>query len=202
MEKRNIRGQFLKVPEGVKTKKMLEVERRIGRPLEEDFKENYIKRGWGQKRLANHWGVKKELVFAENLLPGRTCWVKKLKLEGQVRRLRDAENTLEPEPKGKRCELCKAEDLALDKAHWVSRASGGSSRRFNILSVCPNCHRKLHYDDKPTLKKACEVLLLREATKVIEGKLPEDQKRNLLYELSQAIIKRVPLSGSMYELII
>jgi hypothetical protein len=56
-------GRFKATPAGVKTAKMLQVESKLGRTLEEDFEKYYVQEQWGQKRLANRWGVKRELIF-------------------------------------------------------------------------------------------------------------------------------------------
>jgi hypothetical protein len=48
--------QFKRTPDGVKTSRMLEVQKRIGATLEDDYKAKYLDGGWGQKRLADHWG--------------------------------------------------------------------------------------------------------------------------------------------------
>jgi hypothetical protein len=192
---RNKKGQFQRIPEGQKSQKMLEVEKRLGRTLEEDFGENYTNKHWGQKKLANRWGVKKEQIFSENMRGGRRCWVDMLSL--QVRRLGNGKEVATSKKERNHCELCMVEDVALDRAHWVSATSGGSRRRYNILAVCPNCHRKMDSDDASTIKKAREVILLREATKVIESRIPEDQKRHLLVGICEAIISRVPLSNEL-----
>ena len=192
MENRGKKGQFKRTPQGQKTDKMLEVEERLGRTLEEDFQEFHIGKNWGQKRLANRWGVPRGLVFNENMRGGRRCWATMLRLP--VRRI-SSEETVRSAKVGERCcELCLQRDVALDKTHWVSAKSGGSSHQYNILTVCPNCHRKLDTDNKTTIAKAREVLLLREVTKLVESRLSEYLKRRLLVELSNAIINRIALS--------
>jgi len=56
--------QFKRTPTGAKTPKMIEVEGRIGRSLEEDYTELYLNGPYGQKRLANRWGVKKTQILS------------------------------------------------------------------------------------------------------------------------------------------
>jgi len=72
-------------PPGKKTPKMLEVEKKIGCSLEEDFNEYYIKKKWGQKRLAKKWRVGRNLIFGKNLRGGRRSWSQML--DFHVRRL-------------------------------------------------------------------------------------------------------------------
>jgi hypothetical protein len=48
---------------GVKTSRMLEVEARLGRTLEEDFEDYYVEKGWGQKKLTKRWGVTRAAIF-------------------------------------------------------------------------------------------------------------------------------------------
>jgi hypothetical protein len=48
---------------GIKTPRMLEVEARLGRTLEDDFREYYVEKGWGQKRLSGRWGVTRAAIF-------------------------------------------------------------------------------------------------------------------------------------------
>jgi hypothetical protein len=83
--KRASTGQFLPTPKGQKTPKMKEVERHLGRTLEEDFHEYHLEKGWGQKRIANRWGVPRNLIFSTSTRGGRRSWVTMLDLP--VRRL-------------------------------------------------------------------------------------------------------------------
>jgi hypothetical protein len=54
--------QFLRIPKGEKTPKMLEVEKRLGRKLEDDYREYYIEKKWGQTKMANRWLVPKGVI--------------------------------------------------------------------------------------------------------------------------------------------
>jgi hypothetical protein len=93
-------GRFMPTPSGVKTELMLRVEKKIGRTLEEDFQEYYVEKGWGQKRLAERWGVKRATIF-RGPRPKR-CWVERLNLN--VRRYSDKiEKKFSSEPE---CEIC------------------------------------------------------------------------------------------------
>ncbi|GAH66950.1 unnamed protein product, partial [marine sediment metagenome] len=49
--KRNAKGRFMPTPLGRKTPKMLEVEKKLGCSLEEDFYEYYVNKKWGKKSL-------------------------------------------------------------------------------------------------------------------------------------------------------
>ena len=70
------RTQFKRTPDGVKTERMLEVEDHIGATLQDDYRARYLEGGWGQKRLANHWGVARNQVFGycvEGVATGFKC---------------------------------------------------------------------------------------------------------------------------------
>ena len=182
-------GQFRPTPLGQKTPKMLEVEARLGRTLEDDFREYYIEKRWGQKRLANRWGVQRNLVFATNLRGARRSWAKMLNLD--VRRL-NGENTSAPSPSDSKltCEICSAFDTFLDNAHWISNRNGGGTQSYNILRLCPNCHRKLDRDDPATTTQAMEILLFREAKRIIEIGRDSKAKRHELAKVCEAIVTR------------
>jgi hypothetical protein len=53
---------------------MLAVEKTLDQTLEEDFQEYYIRKNWGQKKLANRWGMKKAQIFDDHMPGGRRCW--------------------------------------------------------------------------------------------------------------------------------
>ncbi len=182
-------GRFKPTPEGVKTPKMLEVEQRIGASLEKDFEEYHIKKGWGQKRLANRWGVSRSLIFSTTMRGGRRSWVEMLKLN--TRRI--GCNTPAKSPPKLVCELCNAPESSLDRAHWVSHRDGGSASAYNILNLCPNCHRRLDRDDKTTISSCLEILLFRECRRIIEGSGGQAAKRKKLVEMAKAILERKPL---------
>ena len=71
--------QFKRTPDGVKTKRMLEVEDKIGTTLEDDYRTQYLYGDLGQKRLANRWGVQRALIFSR-LPDGRRSWIQMLGL--------------------------------------------------------------------------------------------------------------------------
>ena len=71
--------QFKRTPDGVKTKRMLEVEDEIGTTLEEDYRTQYLNGDLGQKRLADRWGVQRNQIFAR-LSGGRRSWIQMLGL--------------------------------------------------------------------------------------------------------------------------
>jgi len=54
---------FERTAPGQKTTAMLRVETKLGRTLEEDYQEFYLKQGWGQRRLPKRWGVDHNTVF-------------------------------------------------------------------------------------------------------------------------------------------
>jgi hypothetical protein len=180
-------GQFVPTPKGVKTPLMLKVEKKLGRTLEEDFKDFYTLKGWGQKRLANRWGVGRNLIFKSTLRSNRRCWVEMLGLN--ARRL-TADKARDERQDEESCELCGITGVALDGAHWVADAAGGSSASYNILKLCPNCHRKLDRDDIEVVSACREMLLFREVKKLVETGRDIPTKRRRLVELTRAILHR------------
>jgi len=77
---RNAKGRFKPIPQGRKTPKMLEVEKKLGCTLEEDFYKYYGDKKWGQKRLAKRWGVGRNLIFGKSLKGNRRSWTQMLNL--------------------------------------------------------------------------------------------------------------------------
>src|ERR1044071_6698918 len=138
--------KFVRTPEGEKTPIMREVEKRIGRTLEEDFQEHYVKKGWGYRKLANRWGVSKDTICTNR---GRArSWVEILNLPAR----REFSNGTPKTISSPSCEICNANDVRLDEAHWFANRHGGSKKSYNILKLCPNCHRKLDRDDSTTIE--------------------------------------------------
>jgi 5-methylcytosine-specific restriction endonuclease McrA len=180
--------QFKPTPNGEKTPRMLEVEARIGRTLEEDYREFFLKnrgrRGYGKKALANKWGVSRGLIWGP-LGPGRRCWVEMLKLE------RDTTATEQQSRRASRkCEICPTDDVALERAHWIPRSEGGSTRADNILKLCPNCHTRLDGGDPAILKRAQRVLLVRAADAELKSTTVRDETmQRRFYDLCVSILE-------------
>lgn len=184
---RNDHGQFLRTPQGVKTPRMLEVEATLGRTLEEDYQEFYLEKRWGQKRLATRWGVARSLVFSSHMRGRRRSWVQMLGLT--VRHAEEAK----PSPGRSRhrpeCEICGWSDGPLDGAHFIPYSEGGS-RGWNILRLCPNCHRRLDSHDKEILERAKGALLERETRRILaEERDPSEVRRRLLW-LAKKVVQR------------
>lgn len=191
MKRNKWTGQFEPTPAGEKTAKMLEVERRLGRTIEEDFAEYYVKKKYGQKRLVQRWGVPRNIVFSMSMRGGRRCWVQMLGLPVRRSGTQDSEppHSLPPEE----CEICGADDLPLDGAHWVPVSSRGSNQSYNILRLCPNCHRRLDTGDQNTERAARSALLYRETCKLLDAPLSDSAKKTKLVELASAIMQRKPV---------
>ena len=179
----------VRTPEGQKTKKMLEVEKRIGQTLEKDFNLYYVEKGWGQKRLANRWGVKKDLVFHSNARNRSRSWVEMLNLP--ARRIEtEIEQPIKEADHKHRCEICEEFGEHFDKAHWISAEKGGSDRTFNILRLCPNCHRMLDRDASFIAERAREVLLFREVKRIIETAEDSIEIQRKLVKICAEIVNR------------
>jgi len=171
---------------------MLKVEDKLSRTLEEDFREFYVEKGLGQKRIAQRWGTQRQTIFGTNKRGRRRSWVQMLDLP--VRRDRESDDEIEQESASRlKCEVCGSAAQPLDDAHWVSARDGGSKESFNILRLCPNCHRLLDRDDAAKTKLAKEVLLFRVVKKIIETGLDTDAKRTRLAQACEGIINRKPV---------
>jgi len=142
------RGTSLRTAPGIKTSKMLEVERRIGRTLEEDFREYYVLKGWGYRRLAKRWGVGYNTICTSQKRNRQRSWVE---MSGLPARREPSDRESHP-VFGPTCGVCSANDVGLDDAHWVARRDGGSRKPCNVLHLCPTCHRKLDRDDPATIE--------------------------------------------------
>jgi len=166
---------------------MLEVESRIGTTLEEDYKAYYLDGRWGQKRLANRWGVARGQIFGA-LRGGRRNWVEMLDLPAKGNR-NDAKRS---DDKAKGCEICGATDVNLEGAHWIAARDGGSTRKDNILKLCPNCHTRLdQLEDAATTKRAREILLMRAAESLLNStSAREEHFQRRFFELCACIIER------------
>ncbi len=179
--------QFQPQPEGVKTPRMLEVEKRIGRTLEEDYKTNYLDGRMGQKRLANRWGVARGQIFG-NLRGGRRNWVQMLHLpkKGEKNTPKHSERSSHA------CEICGTTNIPLENAHWIAARDGCSSRADNILKLCPNCHTRLdQLKDENTTSRAREVLLLRAAESLLQSTSARgDQMQSRFLNMCRSIIER------------
>ena len=183
---KSLRKYFVRTPDGEKTPKMIEVEKKIGRTLEKDFQEYHIEKGWGQVRMAKRWGVKRNTIFHSIPRSGQRSWVEMLNL--RVRRETAEKKTQTSITKP--CEICGANDVGLDEAHWFANTHGGSTKSYNILKLCPNCHRKLDRDDPVTIEFCREKLLFREVKKLIESNSTTPKRlRNLI----EAILHRKQL---------
>jgi hypothetical protein len=185
----NKRTQFERIPDGVKTPLMLQVEKRIGATLEEDYRSNYLSGKMGQKRLADRWGVARGLVFSP-LRGGRRNWVQKLSLPPKGGTVPSARR----ERLADKCEICDDRPVPLEAAHWIPDAEGGSRSADNILRLCPNCHAKLDRSkDELTTRRAREILLLRAADSFVRltRERGEQIERRFL-DLCLSIIERKP----------
>jgi hypothetical protein len=180
--------QFKATPDGVKTARMLQVEKKIDVSLEEDYLRNYINGGLGQKRLASRWGVSRNLIFGSSR-GNRRNWVQMLKLP---KKSSDADKNTPSPSLNEGCEICKIVGVPLEGAHWVPARDGGSSKSFNIIKLCPNCHTLLdNAEDQSITSRAREVLLARAAEQLLNSTSSREikfQKRFLA--LCKCIIER------------
>jgi ribosome-binding protein aMBF1 (putative translation factor) len=167
---------------------MLKVEDQLGHTLEEDYQEYYVRQGWGQKKLAQRWGVGRNLIFKTSIREGRRSWTTMLGLPVRGERTADVETS--PRPK---CELCGEDKIRLDGAHWVPRSEGGSDESYNKLAVCPNCHRLLDDGDQEKQALAKATLVWRVVSQAHQRPTSVPEARLRLLDLVTAIINRKPI---------
>jgi hypothetical protein len=181
--------QFRPHAPGVKTPRMLEVEARIGRTLEEDFREYYFDKNWGQKKLTSRWGVTRSAIFGRGGTTDLKCWVQVLNLP--IRR--------DPLPSETRiavvpaCEVCDLSGVPLEGAHWIAAAKGGNATPSNIIKLCPNCHTKLELPADPKITAhARAVLLARVARRFTESHDSFNRDSQLKFvDLCKSILERI-----------
>jgi len=180
-----ITGHFQPIPKGEKPPKMKEMEAKLGMDFIEDYNETYLNGDHGQKRFAQRWEVSKNLIFANNMRGGRRSWYQMLDLPKKGKEAKST--TIEVPHKG--CEICGAL-IPLDRAHWVESTNGGSNQTYNILNLCPNCHRLLDRGDKDIAERGRRVLILRETQRILSGKITEETPDRLIKICSNIINHR------------
>jgi hypothetical protein len=184
----NHQTQFKPIPDGVKTPKMLEVERRIGATLEHDYSVYYLHGTIGQKRLANRWGVPRALIFGP-LAGRRRSWTQRLCLAKKQKP--SAPDRRENAARG--CEICRNTHVPPESAHWIAKRDGGTSTPFNILKLCPNCHTLLHHGDENTTRRACEILVWRAAESFVSRPERGAQVEQQFLEICTSVMRSRPL---------
>src|SRR5205823_7764629 len=108
---------------------MLEIEKRIGCTLEEDYREHYTKKGWGQTRIAHRWRVPKVLIFFGNRRSNTPPWTERLGLEVRKQTVVPA---VAPQKKGTGCEICGADNVIAQRAHWIANQDGGRKKDLTL----------------------------------------------------------------------
>jgi len=188
------RTQFQPTPPGTKTALMLKVERRLGVSLEDDYRRHYIEMDWGQRRLANRWRVQRSTIFGGRLRARKRTWVQILALPTKSTNTEPQDAPVHEPPA---CELCGADDVPLEGAHWISASEGGSATRTNILRLCPNCHTRLDVaNDENTTERARAVLLFRAAKDFLERNAnPTPHTHSHFIALCASIIGRKRIDG-------
>ena len=178
--------QFKATPAGVKTPRMLVAEKKIGATLEEDYLNNYLTGKLGQKRLASRWGVGRNLIFGGGRGKRRN-WVQMLNLP-----LRGEKPTQVTAPRSSSCEICGISDLPLEGAHWVPAREGGSSKSYNILKLCPNCHTLLdNVENEKIVLRSRQVLLTRAAEQLLNSTSVRDEEfQKSFVDICKSIIER------------
>ncbi|MGE5352282.1 MAG: hypothetical protein ACM3S2_08635 [Ignavibacteriales bacterium] len=182
-------GQFNAIPLNQKTPRMLEIEKRLGRSLEEDFNEYYVKRGWGQKRIAQRWGVQRQLIFGHGYRSKRRSWIERLGLTLRV--ISNLANE-KPDAPDRSCAICRDPKLPTENAHWIAHSKGGSRERYNIIRLCPNHHTLLDSGDAETEHKVKEILLIKELCKILHTVDERDIVFSEIVNNIQSIVLRKP----------
>jgi hypothetical protein len=182
-----ITGRFLPLAPGEKPPKMLRMEKLLGIKFERDYKELYLTGKLGQKRFANRWYVgNRSLIFSRSMRGGRRSWAEMLGLP-----LLNSPASVPEDTRKLACEICGETEVPLDNAHWVENKDGGSTKSYNILKLCPNCHRKLDRGDSGTTELARAALLLRVSRKILNNRDADTNiRKELLMRVEPIILNR------------
>ena len=182
-------GQFLPTPKGQKTDKMLEIEKRLGRTLEEDWEQYYVKEDHSQRQVAYRWRHPRHLIFHSNHRGDRSqSWQAKL---GLPKKPKHSAASAARKLAKSRCEICGSDEVKPHKAHWIADNDGGGTQGFNIIRLCPNHHSLLdNKRDPATIDRGKEILLFRSAKRIIETGSDGLEKQKELVRVCQQIITR------------
>ena len=164
---------------------MKEMEQILGMNFEDDYKEKYLNGELGQKRFADRWRVKRSLIFSKSMRGGRRSWIQMLDLPLKSHKPKEIIRE-----ENYSCEICGETNISLDRAHWKENVKGGSTKVYNILNLCPNCHRRLDNGDIKIIEKGRKVLLFREVSKIFNSKITEDSPNELLKICEHVILNR------------
>ncbi|MDD5759880.1 MAG: HNH endonuclease [Desulfobulbaceae bacterium] len=185
-------GRRLPVPKGEKPPRMKIREAELGVKFEDDYREQYLSGKLGQKRFTERWGVKNRWqIFSQNPNARRRSWTTMLNLPllGQV------EFIIPEKTKRPSCEICGRSDVTLDKAHWIDAAAGGPELFWNIVSLCPNCHRQVDVDKIPQAIEAMKKAVLSRAVKrLVETESDSPDFKDRLLKVCESIITRQMIS--------
>ena len=133
---------------------MLEVEKALGRTLEEDYTDFYINQKNGQKALAKRWGVSRGQIFRSTGKRGRQGWITILGLPK-----RDG-STPSKSAKKECCAICKVHDVTIQSSHWIENSNQGPALAWNLIGLCPNCHDKLDKQKEKKITESCRKLII------------------------------------------
>ncbi|MBU1119639.1 HNH endonuclease [Patescibacteria group bacterium] len=161
------------------------MEKELGLDFIDDYNRNYLHGDLGQKRFAAKWGVSKNLIFANNLRGNRRSWFQMLNLPKKDSQLRSTV----PGRDLPACECC-GEEIPLDKAHWKEHEKGGPYKSYNLINLCPNCHRKLDRGDSEITHKCRKILLFREINNFNTKDYTEEKAETLLSICENIILER------------
>lgn len=172
-------GQFVKVKQGTKTPRMLEVEKLLTKKegkkttLEQDYRQYYFKKNYGQKKLSNRWGVSRSLIFGSNIRRG---WIDILSLKKKGNK-----KIVLKKSKLNLCELCD-DDSPLEKAHFIPRSKGGSNNKWNLIKLCGSCHKKFDIKNQNG-NKILKIILRREINDIIANEQSIKNQETQIYNL-------------------
>ena len=168
MVKRNTTtGRWISYEKGIKTERQKSLEEKLGHSLEEDWQIYYLGKEWGWRKMTQRWGLHRISLFGDGR--GRQGWVGHL---GLKTRKEDADasqimKTKNPES----CEICGESSAGVEESHYVRAKDGGPKDFFNILNLCPNCHKKLDAGNEKIAWIGKSILMER-AKKSYETRLP------------------------------
>lgn len=154
-------GKFQAVPFNEKTPDMLKMEKKLGVTFEDDYMKTYFNNPErSQRQFAKRWETNRGVIWTGNKAnksrSKTPSWVERCNLPYLN------EKVIEDEAKDNmtiKCEICQIDDVTIEDAHWIPRAQKGSDKFFNIIKLCPNCHKKLDNKKDPVIIEKCRTIL-------------------------------------------
>lgn len=179
--------QFKAIPINQKTEKILQMEKKLGVSFEEDYKVRYLdnpKRS--QREFAKRWETNRGVIWKgnpKNSSRSRTpSWIERVGLKDiQI-------ETYTSKYKQDSCEICGENEVTIENAHWIPRTEKGNEKFYNIIKLCPNCHKKLDNKKDPIIIEKCRYTLFAKAMKKLVKEIETDEDKMRMVSIAKQIL--------------